>query len=60
MLAWDEANQLRYGSASAYSVVLFLFVALVAFTFVKILGADVIGSDEQSDKPQRTPRKARR
>lgn len=60
MLAWDEANQLRYGSASAYSVVLFLFVALVAFTFVKILGADVIGSDEESGKRKRTPRKARR
>lgn len=53
MLAWDEANQLQYGTASAYSVVLFLFVALVAFTFVRLLGADII-RDEQ---PARRTRK---
>lgn len=44
MLAWDEANQLRYGEASAYSIILFLFVAAVAIVFVKLLGADVTGA----------------
>lgn len=47
MLAWDESNQLRYGSASAFSVILFCYVALVAFVFVRILGADVTGTREQ-------------
>ena len=45
MLAWDEADQLRYGSASAFAVVLFLYVAVVAIVFVKVLGADVIGAE---------------
>lgn len=46
MLAWDESNQLRYGSASAFAVILFLYVALVAIVFVKLLGADVAGTKE--------------
>lgn len=46
MLAWDESNQLRYGSASAFAIVLFLYVALVAIVFVKLLGADVAGTKE--------------
>ena len=46
MLAWDESNQLRYGSASAFAIILFLYVALVAIVFVKILGADVAGTKE--------------
>ena len=46
MLAWDESNQLRYGSASAFAVVLFLYVAVVAVVFVKVLGADVTGAKE--------------
>jgi multiple sugar transport system permease protein len=44
MLAWDEANALRYGPASAHAVLLFLYVAAVAAVFVKILGADVAGT----------------
>lgn len=46
MLAWDESNQLRYGSASAFAIILFLYVALVAIVFVKLLGADVAGTKE--------------
>lgn len=46
MLAWDESNQLRHGSASAFAVVLFLYVAVVAIVFVKVLGADVTGAKE--------------
>jgi multiple sugar transport system permease protein len=43
MLAYDEAFNTRYGPAAAYATVLFLYVAVVAYAFVKILGADVIG-----------------
>lgn len=46
MLAWDESNQLRYGSASAFAIMLFLYVAVVAIVFVKVLGADVTGTKE--------------
>jgi multiple sugar transport system permease protein len=43
MLAFDEANNLRYGPAAAYATVLFIYVVIVAFAFVKLLGADVVG-----------------
>lgn len=46
VFAYDEANQVRYGPAAAYSIILFLYIMLVAFLFVKLLGADVIGDDE--------------
>jgi multiple sugar transport system permease protein len=43
MIAYDEAGNLRYGAAAAYATVLFLYVAIVAYAFVKLLGADIIG-----------------
>lgn len=43
MLAWDEASNLRFGPAAAYATILFLYVVVAAFVFVKLLGADVIG-----------------
>jgi multiple sugar transport system permease protein len=43
MLAFEEASNLRYGVAAAYATVLFVYVALVAYAFVKLLGADVLG-----------------
>jgi multiple sugar transport system permease protein len=43
ILAWDESNQLQYGTASAFSLILLAYVALIAFVFIKLLGADVIG-----------------
>jgi multiple sugar transport system permease protein len=53
MVAFDEASNLRYGSAAAYSIVLFLYVAAIAFAFVKLLGADVLGQmrEEKPKKP---------
>ncbi|GLZ15719.1 ABC transporter permease [Actinomadura sp. NBRC 104425] len=48
MLAYDEASNLRYGAAAAYSTILFLYVAVVAYAFVKLLGADVIGEMRQA------------
>ncbi|MGW5051577.1 carbohydrate ABC transporter permease [Actinokineospora sp. NPDC004072] len=45
VLAFEEAVKFgNYGQASAYSVTLFIYVATVAFVFVKLLGADVIGA----------------
>jgi multiple sugar transport system permease protein len=58
MLAYDEAFNTRYGPAAAYATVLFLYVAAVAYAFVKILGADVIG--EARAKPPGGKGKKRR
>ena len=43
MLAWQEATNVHYGPAAAYATIMFAYVAVVAFAFVKLLGADVIG-----------------
>lgn len=43
IFAYQEATQTRYGPAAAYAIVLFVYVLLIAFLFVKVLGADVIG-----------------
>ena len=40
------ADPRRDGQAAAYSIVLFLYIVLVAFLFVKLLGADVVGDPE--------------
>jgi multiple sugar transport system permease protein len=52
ILAYLEANQTRYGPAAAYATLLFIYVAVVAYVFVKLLGADVFG-----DAVQRKPKK---
>ncbi|WP_127842354.1 carbohydrate ABC transporter permease [Actinomyces wuliandei] len=46
MLVQDEASNLRYGSAAAYAVILFLYVFIIAFVFVRVLGADLGASTE--------------
>jgi hypothetical protein len=43
IFSYQEAAATRYGQAAAYAIVLFLYVLLIAFLFVKVLGADVIG-----------------
>ncbi len=43
MLAQYELSNLRYGTAAAYSTVLFVYIAVIAFVFVKVLGADLVG-----------------
>ncbi|NNG20285.1 sugar ABC transporter permease [Naumannella sp. ID2617S] len=58
VFAYDEANQTRYGPASAYSIILFLYIMLIAFLFVKFLGADVVGDEEV--KAVREAKKRRR
>jgi ABC-type sugar transport system permease subunit len=43
VFVYQETTQSRYGPAAAYAIILFLYVLLVAFVFVRVLGADVIG-----------------
>ena len=43
ILAFLENSNTRFGPAAAYAVVLFLYIVVVAYAFVKLLGADVIG-----------------
>lgn len=57
MLAQDAAQKTDFGMAAAYSMILFVYICLVAFLFVKLAGADIIG--EQAPK-QKKPRGARR
>ena len=45
MLSFDQAIKFgNYGLASAYALALFLYICVVAFAFLKVLGADVTGS----------------
>ncbi|GAB3280269.1 sugar ABC transporter permease [Actinocorallia lasiicapitis] len=53
MLAWDEAGNLRYGVGTAYATVLFVYIAVIAYVFVKILGADVIGTARENRKARK-------
>jgi len=59
MFAYVEADQSRYGSAAAYSIILFLYIMLIAFVFVRVLGADVVNDpDQQAIKAGKARRKA--
>ena len=60
MLAYLEARETRYGPAAAYAVILFLYVAVAAFIFVKLLGADVIGEARQKRQRPAGRRRLRR
>ena len=51
-----ENSNTRYGPAAAYAFVLFVYVAIVAYLFVKFLGSDVIG-DKAARKPSRRQRR---
>lgn len=44
MLVQDEASNVRYGSAAAYAMILFLYIFIIAFVFMRVLGADVLGT----------------
>lgn len=56
MISWFEASNLRYGSAAAYATVLFVYIALIAYLFVKLLGADIIGAARQRTRRPRAVR----
>jgi multiple sugar transport system permease protein len=53
VFAYQEAAQTRYGPAAAYAIVLFIYVLLVAFLFVRILGAEVIGDADVQKKKKK-------
>ncbi|WP_010203568.1 carbohydrate ABC transporter permease [Salinibacterium sp. PAMC 21357] len=54
ILAWDQSNQLQYGSASAFAIILLVYVALIAYVFIRLLGADLVGdADKQAEKKSR-------
>jgi multiple sugar transport system permease protein len=44
MLAVAELDQQRFGPAAAIALLLFVYIAVVAFVFVRVLGADIIGA----------------
>ena len=48
ILAFNEASNLRYGPAAAYATLLFIYVAVTAYTFVRLLGADLLGEVQAS------------
>jgi multiple sugar transport system permease protein len=58
MLAFEEAQQVRFGPAAAYAIILFLYIALAAFVFIKLLGADLIGESRvrEKERKKREPR----
>ncbi|MFC7344809.1 carbohydrate ABC transporter permease [Saccharopolyspora griseoalba] len=58
MLAWQEATNVRYGPAAAYATIMFCYVAVVAFTFVKLLGADLLGEARAQVRTKRKSPKA--
>lgn len=51
VLAFLETDNSRFGPAAAYAVVLFLYIVVVAFAFVKLLGADVFGDVRTAPRP---------
>ncbi len=52
ILAFLENSNVRFGPAAAYAVILFLYIVVVAYAFVKLLGADVIGDAREGGKKQ--------
>jgi multiple sugar transport system permease protein len=43
ILAYNDMSNLHFGPAAAYATVLFIYVAVVAYVFVRLLGADIVG-----------------
>jgi multiple sugar transport system permease protein len=43
LLAYNDMTNLHYGPAAAYATILFVYVAVVAYVFVRLLGADIVG-----------------
>jgi multiple sugar transport system permease protein len=54
ILAQQESVNTRYGPAAAYAMLLFLWLVIVAYAFVKILGADVIGDNRPKSSKTKT------
>jgi multiple sugar transport system permease protein len=50
ILAYNEVNKLHFGPAAAYAVILFAYLIVVAYIFVRLLGADIVGRGVRSAK----------
>jgi multiple sugar transport system permease protein len=57
VFSYLEANQTRFGQAAAYSILLFLYIVLVAYLFIKFLGADVVGDAAPARKKKKRGRR---
>jgi trehalose/maltose transport system permease protein len=44
ILAQQESTNTRYGPAAAYAMLLFIYLVIVAYAFIKLLGADLISN----------------
>jgi len=53
VFSYQEAIAVRYGGAAAYSIILFIYVLVVAYVFVKVLGADLIGEAAPKKKKKK-------
>jgi multiple sugar transport system permease protein len=53
ILAQQESVNTRYGPAAAYAVLLFIYLVIVAYAFIKLLGADVIGDARSGSKAKK-------
>jgi len=53
VFSYHEAIAVRYGGAAAYSIILFIYVLVVAYVFVKVLGADLIGEAAPKKKKKK-------
>jgi multiple sugar transport system permease protein len=51
ILAQQESVNTRYGPAAAYAVLLFIYLVILAYAFIKLLGAEVIG-DQAPKRPK--------
>lgn len=60
MLVQDEASNLRYGSAAAYGIILFIYLFGIAYVFVTLLGADVLGDRDERKQIVKANRARRR
>jgi len=53
ILAFLQTDNARFGPAAAYAVLLFVYLSIVAYAFVKLVGADLLGEARaQSKKPK--------
>jgi len=57
ILAFVQTDTGDFGPASAYAVLLFLYIAVVAYAFVRLLGADVIGEKADTKTVAKAKRK---
>jgi multiple sugar transport system permease protein len=56
ILAFLQTDNARFGPAAAYAVLLFIYLAIIAYAFVKLLGADLLGearAQTKGPKPKR-------